>query len=87
MSNAKVEGEEISSVIDLLDELKEDSTVPKNVRVKIDGMISNLNGDVETQIKVSKVLSELEVISEDVNLQSYTRTQIWDIVSLLEKVK
>lgn len=82
-----MENKEIGNVMNILSELKEDVTVPKNVRVKIEIIIKLLNEDAEIQIKVSKVLSVLEEISEDVNLQSYTRTQIWDAISELEKIK
>ncbi|MAE42984.1 hypothetical protein CMO93_04380 [Candidatus Woesearchaeota archaeon] len=78
---------EIENVVAVLNSLKEDNTVPKNVRMKIEGAIKILNDDTEMKIKVSKVLSELEEIADDVNLQSYTRTQIWDAISVLEKVK
>jgi len=70
-----------------LDELKEDITVPKNVRLKVEKVIEVLNGKIENDIKVSKALNELEEIADDVNLQSYTRTQVWNIISALEKIK
>ena len=82
-----MENKEIRNVVTILSELKEDVTVPKNVRFKIENTIKILNEDTEIQIKVSKVLSALEEISEDVNLQSYTRTQVWDAISELEKIK
>ncbi len=71
----------------VLAELKDDSTVPKNVRLKIEKVIEVLKSNMEMSIKVSKVLNELEEIADDVNLQSYTRTQVWDIISTLEKIK
>jgi len=71
----------------VLTELKDDVTVPRNVRVKVEGVMSLLNQKIEAKIKVSKVLNELEEIADDVNLRSYTRTQIWNVVSLLEKIK
>jgi hypothetical protein len=77
----------IGSIESVLDELKDDVTVPKNVRLKIEKVIEVLNSDLEMQIKVSKALNELEEIADDVNLQSYTRTQIWNVVSILEKIK
>lgn len=82
-----MESKEIRNVVSVLDELKEDATVPKNVRMKIEHTIKILNGDTEMHIKVSKVLNELEEIAEDVNLEPYTRTQIWDAISGLEKIK
>ena len=37
-------------------------------------------------MRVDKVRHALEEISEDSNLQPYTRTQIWNIASTLEKL-
>tara|TARA_Y100000310_G_C20560804_1_gene752972 strand:- start:698 stop:955 length:258 start_codon:yes stop_codon:yes gene_type:complete len=83
----KMVNKETESVVTLLNELKDDHTVPRNVRVRIDDAIKILDEDTEMEIKVSKVLHGLEEIADDVNLQSYTRTQIWDIISSLEKIK
>jgi len=82
-----MENKEIGNVMKLLDELKEDTTVPKNVRLKIENSIKILDENKEIEIKVSRVLNVLEEVAEDVNLQAYTRTQIWDLISGLEKVK
>ena len=82
-----MEHKEIASTETILGELKDDGTVPKNVRLKIEKVMKMLNGETETQIKVSKALNELEEIADDVNLQSYTRTQVWNIISILEKIK
>jgi uncharacterized protein (UPF0147 family) len=74
-------------VIDALNELKEDNTVPKNVKAKLDNMICLLKEDTEESIRVSRVLHEIEEIAEDANMQSYTRTQIFNVVSLLAMVR
>lgn len=78
--------EEINNIIETLQELEEDATVPKNVRLKIQNIINSLKEDTEKTIKISKALNELDEIADDVNLQSYTRTQIWNVVSVLEKI-
>tara|TARA_Y100000310_G_scaffold93787_2_gene91336 strand:- start:15349 stop:15600 length:252 start_codon:yes stop_codon:yes gene_type:complete len=71
----------------VLEELKDDITVPKNVRLKIGSVIKVLNENTDVTIKVSKALNELEEIADDVNLESYTRTQVWNVISALEKIK
>jgi uncharacterized protein (UPF0147 family) len=56
------------------------------VRLKIQNIIKNLSEDTEITIKISKALNDLDEIADDVNLQPYTRTQIWNVVSVLEKI-
>jgi|TARA_B100001964_G_scaffold197975_1_gene223343 hypothetical protein len=82
-----MEHKEFESIEPVLAELKDDITVPKNVRMRIEKVIEVLNNNLEISIKVSKALNELEELADDVNLQSYTRSQIWTIISVLEKVK
>ncbi|MEM3154773.1 MAG: UPF0147 family protein [Candidatus Woesearchaeota archaeon] len=78
--------DQLANVIVALQELEQDPSTPKNVKAKIQSTIKVLNEKSEMSIKVSKALHELEGIAEDVNVQSYTRTQIFNIVSLLEIV-
>ena len=76
--------EAINEVLMALSELEQDNTVPKNVKERIANTIKALQEDCEESIKVNKALHELEEIAEDTNMQPYTRTQIWNVVSLLE---
>jgi len=71
-------------VIAALRELETDSSVPKNVKAKIKNIVQNLQQKEESSIKISRALNELEEITEDTNMQAYTRTQIFGIVSSLE---
>lgn len=71
-------------VIETMNELLTDNTVPKNVKQKLELIIKSLQQQGDLSLQVNKALSILEEISEDVNLQPYTRTQIWNLVSMLE---
>ena len=82
-----MEQKSIESIEPLLNELKEDAAVPKNVKLKIEKVIGILKKNSEVTIKVSKALNELEEVADDVNLQSYTRMQVLNVISALEKVK
>jgi uncharacterized protein len=73
-------------VIQALKSLREDEGVPKNVRSKIDFIINELKDESELSMKISKSLHNLDEISEDLNLPSFIRTQIWNVSSMLEKL-
>ncbi len=78
-------GNKIKEVIFTLNELKADSTVNKNIKGKIEKIIAFLEQDVS--LGIDKALLEIEEMMENNNLPSYTRTQIWNVVSLLESNK
>ena len=79
--------EEIINVINFLEELKEDTSIPKNIKEKIGTIIEILKDKEDVSINVNKALHEFDEIADDPNLQSYTRMQIWNVVSMLEKIK
>lgn len=76
----------LQQAITALQELEQDTTTPKNVKTRIISTLKLLSENTEVSIKVSKALHELEEITENENVQSYTRTQLFNIVSLLEVV-
>lgn len=78
--------ENIAEITEGLKELLEDATVPRNIKENIEKIIKILKEEGEISIKVNKALNYLDEIADDVNMQPYTRTQIWNIVSLLEKI-
>lgn len=77
---------EMSTIINSLNEIQADATVPRNVRMKIELITATLKDDTELLIKINKALNKLDEIASDVNLQAYTRTQIWNLMSVLEKL-
>ena len=78
----------ISEVIAAISELQEDNTVPKNVKEKVMAIVETLrNGKVELSMRVDRARQILDEVAEDSNLQSYTRTQVWNVVSMLEKAE
>ena len=81
------EEEKINSAVGALEELKNDGTVPKNIKNKIETIISSLKDNKEVSIRINKALNELDEISDNNNIQPYTRTQIWNIASLLESIQ
>jgi uncharacterized protein (UPF0147 family) len=78
--------DELQQIFDMLDELQEDTSVSKNVKIKIQGMKQELQSASKDDLSlvVNKILSDLEDLSGDVNIPMFVRTQIWSITSLLE---
>lgn len=78
--------QKIADMIELITELQDDSTVPRNVKDKLVLCLDCLQEGCEMSLRIDKVRGVLEEVSEDANLQSYTRTQIWNITSMLERL-
>ena len=76
--------EEITELIEFIKELQDD--MPKNVRAKFSGIVKELKDATDDNLSliVNKLLSDLDDISSDANLDQFTRQQIWSISSMLE---
>jgi len=81
------EGGIILEIMELLGEIGEDNSVPRNVRAKIKNAFSALNQEGKSlPVKINASIQELDECSDDPNVPAYVRTQIWDIVSRLESI-
>ena len=72
----------VTDVIRLLGELKKEQSMSKNIKERIDRIISHLEKDHE--LGKDKALTEIEELMENNNIEPYIRTQIWNIVSMIE---
>jgi len=72
--------------IEIFNVIKEDNSVPKNIKSKIQEMGLILESKEDEAMNVNKVLQGLDDISEESNLPEHIRTQIWNIASLLESI-
>lgn len=78
----------MSQIIELLHELSNDRKVPRNVRSVIEDAKKELmKKEDNISTKINTTVSMLDEIGNDPNIQSYTRTQIWNLVSMLEAVE
>ena len=78
--------ENLGEAVTALKDVEADGSVPKSVKIKISAIVKILEDKGEILIKVSRAMHELEELSEDSNLPSFTRTQLFHIVSMLEVV-
>ncbi len=78
--------EQVQEIVESLNLLMEDPVVPRNIKIKIENVVTILKEEEDISIKVNKALHELDEIADDTNMQPFTRTQIWNVVSMLEKL-
>ena len=79
--------EKVQNIVEYLDEMKSDSTVPRNVKSKMDEVILILNDDSDLSMRIDKAVHIFDKLNDDVNIDSFTRTQLWNVVSLIEALE
>ncbi|MFA5303604.1 MAG: UPF0147 family protein [Candidatus Nanoarchaeia archaeon] len=76
--------ENIESSIELLVEIIEDSSVPKNIKQTCEKVKSILLNEGDEKVKIDNAIQNLDLLADNASVPTYTRMQIWNIVSLLE---
>lgn len=78
----------IQQVIMILDLIITDRTVPKNIRKSAeDSKVALSTNGTSDELKISTAIHTLDEITNDPNMPLYTRTQIWNVVSMLEQLR
>ena len=78
---------DLSPMMSLLDTIINDRTVPKNIRKAAEDSKSILISTQPEEVRVSTAIHILDEIINDPNMPLYTRTQIWNVVSMLEQAR
>ena len=79
--------ENLNELIELINELTEDNSVPRNVKDKLKSINDILTDNSrEKNISINEAKDILAELSEDQNLQTFSRTQIWNISNMLEEI-
>ncbi|MBN1175768.1 UPF0147 family protein [Candidatus Woesearchaeota archaeon] len=81
--------EQLEEVIEYVTELEQDSNVPRNIKNKLSAIVKLLksSNNEDLSLTINKLLSDLDEISGDANLDQFTRQQIWSISSMLEGIE
>ena len=93
----KTKSQKLEEIHDLFEQVKgilgmiqEDNGVPRNIRKIAQESLDSINKidskNNTPEICASNCISRLEDISQDLNCPLHTRTQIYQILSLLEQV-
>lgn len=84
--------EELQQIFDeadyILNSISADTSVPRNIRKITTQAIEELKADSTTPaVNASNGISLLDELSQDPNCPLHTRTQIYQILSLLEQIR
>jgi len=80
--------EEINNIVEQINEMQDEKDIPKNIKTKLLEVAQILKNDgEEVSLKIDKALSELEEISEDVNIPTHVRMYIYNLSSVLESIR
>lgn len=78
--------EKLKPVVEMLQQVAEDPSVPNNIQGDCEECIEILKEEEELSVRINSCTSTLDEVANDANIPMYTRTQIWNIVSMLESV-
>ncbi len=75
---------DFKDIIEILNEIKEDETISKNTKSKIDCTMCVLEKKGDVSVIINRTIQELDCLLEDPGLPIYLKTQLWNIVTILE---
>ena len=79
---------ELNEVVELMEEVLDDNSVPRNIRGAVDDAREKLlSKEDDLGVKITAALYILDDISNDINMPAHTRTEIWTIISELEAIR
>jgi len=72
----------------LMDVIIDDTGVPRNIRQNVsDAKKRILSKEGELDVAIANAIYMLDEISNDINMPFHARTDVWNVISELEKLK
>lgn len=88
MADNKENKESMKEAIDTLNQIVSSSSTPKIIKKSISDLITDLKNDEDPlSVRAANTISLLDDVTQDPNLPSYVRTQLWQAVSKLESIR
>lgn len=78
----------LDTVIERIEALEDDGSIPSNVKDLLSNSVEALeDDDEELSVRINTATSFLDEISNDPNIAQHTRTEVWNIASMLESIE
>lgn len=80
--------ESMKEAIDTLNQIVASNSTPKTIKKSITDLITDLNNkEYSLSVRAANTISLLDDVTQDPNMPSYVRTQLWQAVSKLESIR
>jgi len=80
--------ESMKEAIDTLNQIVSSNSTPKTIKKAITDLIVNLSSqEFSLSVRAANTISLLDDVTQDPNMPSYVRTQLWQAVSKLESIR
>jgi hypothetical protein len=88
MADEKHNKEAMREAIETLNQIATNHSTPKTVKKSITDLVVELNNEeYSLSVRANNTISLLDDVTQDPNLPSYVRTQLWQAVSKLESIR
>ncbi|MFB5622138.1 MAG: UPF0147 family protein [Candidatus Nitrosomaritimum yanchengensis] len=88
MANDKQNKESMREAIETLSQIASNNSTPKTIKKSIADLITDLNNEeYSLSVRAANTISLLDDVTQDPNMPSYVRTQLWQAVSKLESIR
>jgi len=80
--------ESMKEAIETLNQIAASNSTPKTIKKSITDLITDLNSEeYSLSVRAANTISLLDDVTQDPNMPSYVRTQLWQAVSKLESIR
>ena len=80
--------ESMREAIETLNQITSSNSTPKTIKKSITDLIADLNNEeYSLSVRAANTISLLDDVTQDPNMPSYVRTQLWQAVSKLESIR
>jgi len=80
--------ESMKESIETLNQIVSSNSTPKTIKKSITDLIADLNNqEYSLSVRAANAISLLDDVTQDPNMPSYVRTQLWQAVSKLESIR
>ncbi len=80
--------ESMKEAVETLTQIVSNNTTPRAIKKSILELMEDLNNqELSLSVRAANTISLLDDVTQDPNMPSYVRTQLWQAVSKLESIR